>query len=123
MDDPTSIPELLRRALVSKRVSERAASMYMGLAPNAVNMWVKRGRNPDPDSCRLIAKWAGYPEEFVLQLAGHLSGMANVPPVGNRAPIRIVVVGEKLCVAAGVVPSVRLMRSRLLAPVHRIVAR
>ena len=84
METPTSIPELLTVALAERRVSQRAASLYMGLSTTAVNMWLTGTRVPDPDSCRAIAKWSGFPEEFVLKLAGHLS--AAPPPEMDIIP-------------------------------------
>jgi len=77
---PRSIPELLDWALEERKVSERAASMYIGAtSSNSVNRWRRGLQTPDPESCRKLAAWAGYPEEFVLQLAGHLSALPQLP--------------------------------------------
>ncbi len=61
----------------------RAASLYAGLNPAAVYYYIS-GRNvPDPDSCHKLADYFGVPREYVLQLAGHLSG----PPEQLPQPI------------------------------------
>lgn len=72
-DEPQSIPDLLRAARTRWKLSQRSASMNMGFGASTVNRWEAGALVPDPESCRIIAAWAGYPEEFVLRLAGHLS--------------------------------------------------
>lgn len=90
-DPPQTVRELLDRALAERNVSERAAALYIGVSSSALNLWRNAERVPDPESCRKIAAWAGYPEVFVLQLAGHVSeGLIDAPPPPRPPDVEII---------------------------------
>jgi hypothetical protein len=76
---PRSILELLNGVIAERRLSERGAAEYIGVSASALNLWRKKGRQPEPASCRLIAQWSGYPYEFVMQLAGHWESPVQPP--------------------------------------------
>jgi transcriptional regulator with XRE-family HTH domain len=81
-EEPASIADLMKRALRARRMSQRAAAMYMGVSYTAVSNWITELRVPDPDSCQKLARWSGYPFEFVMQLAGHLPSAGSPPGPG-----------------------------------------
>lgn len=57
----------LRRA----NLSARAASLGAGLNHNAISHYIA-GNRPSPASCSKLARFFDVPEEFVLELAGHI---------------------------------------------------
>lgn len=76
-DGIASIPQLLEHLKIQTQLSDRAMAQYVGVAPNAIGIWRRGLRVPDPDSCRKVAAWAGLAPDYVLTLAGHRSGAAD----------------------------------------------
>lgn len=78
-DSITSIPELLAKVRRDRRTSLRALALYVGVAHSSLSMWAKGTQLPDAESCAKLAAYSGYPETFVLQLAGRFKPTVDIP--------------------------------------------
>lgn len=76
--DPTSIPELIARIERDRGQSLRQIALYGHMAASSLVRWKAGPAKPDRASCRKLADYSGYPEAFVLNLAGYISTAA--PP-------------------------------------------
>jgi transcriptional regulator with XRE-family HTH domain len=74
-----SIPAFLEAIRTQRGLSLRALALYVGVAASAMNKWRSGHQLPDPASCRKLAEFSGYPEEFILMLAGHVKPHSPIP--------------------------------------------
>ncbi len=72
MAEMTPLAQWLWGELQRRKESAREASLGAGLSHASIHRFLA-GRRPSPDSCRKLARYFQVPEEFVLQLAGHIS--------------------------------------------------
>jgi len=67
------ISEFVGEACRRKGLSWRAASLGAGLNPTAVYSIVRRVSMPSPETCRRLAAFFGVSEEYLLEMAEHLT--------------------------------------------------
>lgn len=71
--------------LREKNFSDSDASQRAGLSHSAIYE-IRAGLRPGVKKCRALARFFGYPEEYVLRLAGHLppapeTALSDVPRI------------------------------------------
>lgn len=59
----------------------------MGVSENAIGIWRKEIRTPEPESCAKIADYTGYPVEFIMHLAGHYPGPGAAPSIETSVEV------------------------------------
>ena len=68
----TDFQRWLEVELARRNLSARAASLGAGLGHAQVGRY-RNGKRPSAESCRILARFFGVPEQFVLRLVGYVA--------------------------------------------------
>jgi len=68
----TDFQKWLEGELTRRNLSAREASLGAGLGHAQVGRY-RNGKRPSAESCRILARYFGVPEQFVLRLAGYVA--------------------------------------------------
>jgi transcriptional regulator with XRE-family HTH domain len=68
-----TLPSFLRDECARRRLSWRAASLGAGLGATAVYGMIHGVSVPGPETLRKLAAFFGVSEQFLMELAGHLT--------------------------------------------------
>ena len=93
---PPAFIEWLNAELTKRNLADSEASRLAGLSHGAIYD-ARAGIRPGVAKCRALARLFGYPEEYVLRLAGHLSTPSkNVEDLDEYTRHRLQEVARKL---------------------------
>lgn len=90
MDTKTTPPEFLEwldRQLRDHEWSDSNASRRAGLSRVAIYD-IRSGLRPGVKKCRALARLFGYPEDYVMRLAGHLEPLRPASGGAEADPVR-----------------------------------
>ena len=71
---PETLASFLREECARRRLSWRAASLAAGLGATAVYGIIRGVSVPEPETLRKLAAFFAVSEQFLMELAGHLTG-------------------------------------------------
>jgi transcriptional regulator with XRE-family HTH domain len=71
-----SLSDFLRNECARRRLSWRAASLGAGLGATAVYGMIHGVSVPEPETLRKLAAYFGVSEQYLMELAGHLTPVA-----------------------------------------------
>jgi transcriptional regulator with XRE-family HTH domain len=85
---PDSLARFLRDACAQRRLSWRAASLGAGLGATAVYGMIRGVSVPEPDTLRKLAAFFDVSEQYLMELAGHLTPSQSDSPIDIGRALR-----------------------------------
>jgi transcriptional regulator with XRE-family HTH domain len=81
---PETLSGFLREECARRKLSWRAASLGAGLGATAVYGMIRNVSVPEPETLRKLADFFGVSQQYLMELAGHLSrGQDGEPDIGR----------------------------------------